>query len=68
MQGADILPLTETLLRIASKVFQPPVIASLLGLFIASVPELRGLFENIWGNKGSEAPFKFAFDGIYAVG
>jgi len=37
-------------------------------LFIASVPELRGLFENIWGNKGSEAPFKFAFDGIYAVG
>jgi predicted permease len=68
MQGADILPLTETLLRIASKVFQPPVIASLLGLAIASVPELRGLFENIWGNKGAEAPLKFAFDGIYAVG
>lgn len=68
MQGADILPLTETLIRIASKVFQPPVIASLLGLFIASIPELRGLFENIWGDDGAKAPFKFAFDGIYAVG
>lgn len=68
MQGSDILPLTDTLLRIASKVFQPPVIASLLGLFFASVPELRGLFENIWGDKGTQAPLKFAFDGLYAVG
>ncbi len=68
MQGSDILPLSDTLLRIASKVFQPPVIASLMGLFIASVPELRGLFENIWGDKGKEAPLKFAFDGLYSVG
>mmetsp|Transcript_21363 Transcript_21363/g.45657 ORF Transcript_21363/g.45657 Transcript_21363/m.45657 type:complete len:638 (+) Transcript_21363:45-1958(+) len=68
MQEADILPLTGTLLRIASKVFQPPVIGALLGLFIASFPNLRGLLENIWGAEIRTAPFKWMFDGIYSVG
>jgi predicted permease len=67
MQRADILPLTETLLRISHKVFQPPVIASLLGLFIASFHNLRGTFVNIYGDKGRQAPLQFLFDGIYSV-
>ena len=67
MQRADILPLTETLLRISHKIFQPPVTASLLGLFIASFHNLRGTFVNIYGDKGRQAPLQFLFDGIYSV-
>ena len=68
VQEADILPLSETLLRISRKVFQPPVVGALSGLFIASFPTLRGLFENIWGYQGTTAPLHFMFDGIYSVG
>jgi len=67
IQRADILPLTETLLRISHKIFQPPVTASLLGLFIASFHNLRGTFVNIYGDKGRQAPLQFLFDGIYSV-
>lgn len=66
-QEADITPLTETLLRIFRKVFQPPVVGALLGLFIASFPNLRGMLENIWGDQGKTAPLQFMFDGIYSV-
>lgn len=68
MQGADIMPLTDTLLRIARKVFQPPVTAALLGLFIASFRDLRGVLVNIYGDKGKQAPLQFLYDGIYSVG
>ncbi|KAL3809501.1 hypothetical protein ACHAXA_009737 [Cyclostephanos tholiformis] len=68
IQRADILPLTDTLLRISGKVFQPPVTAALLGLFIASFHNLRGIFVNIYGDKGKQAPLQFIFDGIYTVG
>lgn len=67
MQDADVPPLTETLFRIACKVFQAPVICSILGLFIASFPNLRGLLENIWGDETRTAPLKWLFDGIYSV-
>ncbi|KAL7531449.1 hypothetical protein ACHAWF_003775 [Thalassiosira exigua] len=67
MQDADILPLTETLLRISGKVFQPPVIGAVLGLFIASFPRFRGLFQDIWGPQVGAAPFKWLFDGVYSV-
>ena len=68
LQGKDVLPLTETLIRISRKVFQPPVIGALLGLFIASFPSLRGQFENIYGDERKTAPLKWMFDGIYSVG
>ena len=76
MQQSDVLPLTETLLRIARKVFQPPVIGALAGLLIASFPHVRGLLVNIWGDGGridgsgigKVAPLQWMFDGIYAVG
>ena len=67
MQRGDILPLTDTLLRISGKVFQPPVTAAVLGLFIASFHNLRGMFVNIYGDKGKRAPLQFLFDGIYTV-
>jgi len=68
IQESDIMPLTTTLLRVAGKVFQPPVIASIAGLFIASFPRVRGLLVNIWGNNGKPAPLQWMFDGIYSVG
>ena len=68
LQEEDVLPLTETLIRISRKVFQPPVIGALLGLFIASFPSLRGQFENIYGDEKKTAPLKWMFDGIYSVG
>jgi len=61
------LTMTETLLRMSHKVFSPPVTASLLGLFIASFHNLRGLFVNIYGDKGRQAPLQFLFNGIYSV-
>lgn len=63
VQEADILPLTETLQRVLRKVFQPPVIGALLGLFIASFPSIRGVFENIYG-EGRTAALHFIFDGV----
>lgn len=68
MQDEDILPLTETLFRISARIFQPPVVGALLGLFIASFPNLRGLLENIWGDESRTAPLQWLFDGIYSVG
>eukprot|EP00985_Skeletonema_marinoi_P027909 scaffold23520_cov202-Skeletonema_marinoi.AAC.3 len=68
IQESDIMPLTTTLLRIFRKVFQPPVIASIAGLFIASFPRVRGLLVNVWGNNGKSAPLQWMFDGIYSVG
>ena len=68
IQEADLLPLTETLFRVARKVFQPPVIGALAGLIIASFPRLRGILENIYGDDVKQAPLKWMFDGIYSVG
>ena len=68
IQESDIMPLTTTLLRISRKVFQPPVIASIAGLFIASFPRIRGLLVNIYGSNGKPAHLQWMFDGIYSVG
>jgi len=68
LRKSDILPLMVTLLRVLDKVFQPPVIGALLGLFIASFPNLRGLLENIWGDEVKTAPLHWLFDGIHSVG
>jgi len=68
IQEVDLLPLTETLVRVALKVFQPPVIGALAGLIIASFPRLRGVLENIYGDDVKTAPLKWLFDGIYSVG
>lgn len=64
----DFTPLTETLIRVGAKVFQPPVIGALTGLLIASFPNLRGILVNIWAGSDEPAPLQWMFDGIYAVG
>ena len=71
---SDLIPLTSTLIRIARKVFQPPVVGALAGLFIASFPNVRGLLVNIWGNANVDgngvektAPLEWMFDGIHSV-
>mmetsp|Transcript_1915 Transcript_1915/g.4180 ORF Transcript_1915/g.4180 Transcript_1915/m.4180 type:complete len:736 (-) Transcript_1915:70-2277(-) len=72
---SDDVPLADTLIRIARKVFQPPVIGALTGLFIASFPNVRGILVNIWGDTndgsssfGKPAPLEWMFDGIHSVG
>lgn len=67
IQESDVLPFTETLYRIAVKVFQPPVIGALAGLLIASIPRFRGVFQDIWGI-GRDAPLQWLFQGVYSVG
>ncbi|KAL7463476.1 hypothetical protein ACHAXS_003843 [Conticribra weissflogii] len=74
MESNDV-PLADTLIRIARKVFQPPVIGALAGLFIASFPNVRGILVNIWGDTngggsafGKAAPLEWMFDGIHSVG
>ncbi|KAL3802789.1 hypothetical protein HJC23_007566 [Cyclotella cryptica] len=68
IQASDLLPLTATLLRVATKVFQPPVIGALTGLLIASFPQIRGILVNIRAGSEEPAPLQWMFDGIYAVG
>jgi hypothetical protein len=67
IQRNDVLPLTETLLSISHKVLQPPVTWSIIGLFIASFPSLRGILVNIHPQRGGQAPLQFVYDGIYTV-
>lgn len=63
----DIAPLMETLAKVLPKAFQPPVIGALLGLFVASIPQLRGLFVDL-RTRSDSAPLEWFFDGIYSIG
>jgi predicted permease len=45
---------------------QPPIIAALLGIFILSIPSLRGVFVNIT-SQDKTAPLNFLFDGLCIV-
>lgn len=48
------------------KALQPPVIASLLGLFAASFKSVRGILVDI-DDRNDNALFEWIFDGIYSV-
>lgn len=63
----DVAPLTETVAKVLPKALQPPVVGALLGIFIASFPQLRGLFVDL-NDRASNAPLQWLFDGIHAVG
>jgi len=63
----DIIPFTETLAMIASKVLQPPVIAALAGMFVSSILPLRKLFVDMY-DRNDDAPLEWFFDGLYAIG
>ena len=59
--------LMETIHKVVVKCLQPPVVGALLGLFVASLPKLRGLFVDLVDRDGN-APLEWFFDGIYHVG
>jgi predicted permease len=63
----DIAPFMETIAKVLPKAMQPPVIAALLGIFIVSLPTLRGLFVDLHA-RASNAPFQWLFDGIHTIG
>eukprot|EP00586_Coscinodiscus_wailesii_P008702 CAMPEP_0172521090 /NCGR_PEP_ID=MMETSP1066-20121228/292354_1 /TAXON_ID=671091 /ORGANISM="Coscinodiscus wailesii, Strain CCMP2513" /LENGTH=388 /DNA_ID=CAMNT_0013303947 /DNA_START=194 /DNA_END=1362 /DNA_ORIENTATION=+ len=65
-QKVVIVPLMETLKKIMSRVFQPPVMGALVGLFVAST-SLRGLFVDLV-HRSDGALFEWIFDGIYSIG
>mmetsp|Transcript_16391 Transcript_16391/g.29823 ORF Transcript_16391/g.29823 Transcript_16391/m.29823 type:complete len:444 (-) Transcript_16391:67-1398(-) len=56
-----------TLSKIASRCLQPPVIAAMLGLFIASIGPLRNIFVDTF-DRDDDALLEWAFDAIYTVG
>ncbi len=48
------------------KALQPPVVGSLLGLFIASFEQLRGIIVDM-KDRNDNAPIEFIYDGLYSV-
>ena len=57
----------DTMCNVLERCFQPPVIGALLGIFVAIVPGLRGVFVDLV-DRSSDAPLEWFFDGLYAVG
>jgi len=57
----------HTLKLIASNTFHPPVISAMLGLFVASINPLRGIFVDIV-DRDCSAPLQWFFDGLYSIG
>jgi predicted permease len=57
----------ETVQKVAEKCLQPPVLGALLGLVVASLPKLRGLFVDLIDRNG-DAPLEWFFDGLYSAG
>jgi Predicted permeases len=53
--------------KIISISFQPPVIASICGIIVASIRPLRGVFVDMV-DRDDDAPLEWFFDGIYSVG
>jgi predicted permease len=62
----DETSLWDTLSEILSRCLQPPVIAAVLGLVVAST-SLRGIFVDLV-NRADAAPLEWMFDGLYSVG
>lgn len=63
----DVAPLVETVAKVLPKALQPPVVGALLGLLVASITPLRGLFVDL-NTRASNAPLEWLFDGIHSVG
>lgn len=61
------LNLWQILQKGCDKALQPPVIASLLGLFAASFNSVRGILVDI-EDRNDNAPLEWIFDGLYSVG
>ena len=57
----------ETLSKVLKRCLQPPVVGAILGMVVASIPDLRGLFVDLI-DRSDDAPLEWFFDGLYAVG
>ena len=57
----------ETVQVVFTRCLQPPVVGALLGMFVASMPQLRGMLVDLKDRSG-HAPMQWLFDGLYAVG
>jgi predicted permease len=63
-EGASVW---ETFKKVLHRCFQPPVIGAILGIFIALIKPLRGVFVDL-ENRQSGAALQWFFDGLYSVG
>ena len=59
--------LMDTLVKILARCLQPPVVGALLGMFVASFPQLRGIFVDLI-DRSDDAPLEWAFDALHTVG
>ncbi|GKZ00168.1 hypothetical protein MPSEU_000970000 [Mayamaea pseudoterrestris] len=59
-----VYSMVQTILQ---RSLQPPVIGSLLGVFVALIHPLRGIFVDV-ETRSSRATLQWFFDGLYAVG
>ena len=57
----------DTLCKVFKRCLQPPVVGAILGMIVASIPELRGIFVDLI-DRSDDAPLEWFFDGLYAVG
>ena len=53
--------------KILDRVFQPPCVGALAGLFITAFPQLRGLFVDLV-DRADNAPLEWAYDALAQVG
>jgi len=57
----------EMFFKIMNRVFQPPCVGALLGLFITAFPSIRGLFIDM-DNRADNAPLEWVYDALLQVG
>jgi len=63
----DVDTVAEVVKNVLSRCLQPPVVGALLGIFVAAIAPLRGVFVDLV-DRGSHAPLQWLFDGLYSVG
>lgn len=54
-------------LTVLKRIFPPPVVAALLGMFVALVEPIRGIWVDI-KDRDDDAPVEFVYDGLYKIG
>lgn len=57
----------NTIGKILERCFQPPVIGALMGMFVVSIPTLRGVLVDTVTRKNN-APLQWFFDGLHLLG
>jgi len=63
----DVDNVCEACKNVMSRCFQPPVVGAILGIIVAAIEPLRGVFVDL-EDRASHAPLQWLFDGLYSVG